>query len=171
MCRRLKATTIETNIKTNDLERVEGFSLLEHYKVTQYTQNRKGALELELTISDWLYRAILDFDILTLDAEYYSLTRPLDRRLYELARKHCGTKAWWICNLPLLHEKSGSTEDLRQFKKKLKQTVNRDDLPGYRVRLDETVKPNQVVFFIRDNQQISKEALSSNKLDWVARLL
>ncbi|MCG7871054.1 MAG: replication initiator protein A [Candidatus Thiodiazotropha lotti] len=171
MCRRLKGTTIETNVKTSDQERTEGFGLLEHYKVTQYTQNGKGALELELTISDWLYRAVTDFDILTLDSDYFALTRSLDRRLYELARKHCGSKPWWVCNLPLLCEKTGSMEELRYFKKKLKAMIRRDDLPGYRVVLDETIKPNQAVFFIRDNRRIFSEARSSDKLGWVCRLL
>lgn len=75
MCRRLRGTTIETNVKTNEREQVEGFGLIEDYKVMQYTKNGKGALELALTIANWLYRAALGSDILMLHPDYFSLAR------------------------------------------------------------------------------------------------
>ncbi len=38
MCRRLKGTTIETNVKTNEKEQIEGFGLIEDYRVTTWTK-------------------------------------------------------------------------------------------------------------------------------------
>lgn len=155
MCRRLKGTTIETNVKTNEKEQLEGFGLIEDYRVTTWTKNQKGALELELTISEWLYRAAVEFDILTLHPDYFSLSQALERRLYELGRKHCGgNKAWWEIGLPLLHEKTGSSQSLRRFKQNIKDIVSRDALPDYRIRLDETIKPNKVVFLTRNHCKI-----------------
>lgn len=171
MCRRLKGTTIETNVKTNEKEQLEGFGLIEDYRVTAWTKNQKGALELELTISDWLYRAAMEYDILTLHPDYFSLSQALERRLYELVRKHCGDKAWWEIGLPLLQEKTGSSQNVRRFKQEIKDIVARDALPDYRIALDETIKPNKVVFLTRDNRKLLMEATKANKLSWVSDIL
>lgn len=171
MCRRLKGTTIETNVKTNEKEQLEGFGLIEDYRVTTWTKNGKGALELELTISEWLYRAAMDFDILTLHPDYFSLGQALERRLYELARKHCGDKAWWEISLPLLLEKTGSSQTLRRFKQEIKEIVERDPLPDYRMFLDESVKPNKLVIMTRDNAKLVCEANKAGKLSWVSYFL
>lgn len=171
MCRRLKGTTIETNVKTNEIEQLEGFGLIEDYRVTAWTKNGKGALELELTISDWLYRAALDFDILTLHPDYFSLGQALERRLYELARKHCGDKAWWEISLPLLLEKTGSSQRPSRFKQEIKEIIGRDSLPDYRLFIDEMAKPNKLVVMTRDNAKLLFEANKANKLSWVSYFL
>lgn len=171
ICRRLKGTTIETNIKTNEKEQLEGFGLIEDYRVTSWTKNGKGVLELELTISDWLYRAALDFDILTLHPGYFDLGQALERRLYELARKHCGEKAWWEISLPLLVEKTGSTQNLRRFKQGIKKIVEHNQLPDYRIFLDESMRPNKLVVMTRDSRKLFSEATKANKLIWVGQFL
>jgi len=171
MCRRLKGTTIETNIKTNEKEQLEGFGLIEDYRVTSWTKNQKGALELELTISEWLYRAAIDFDILTLHPDYFSLGQALERRLYELARKHCGDKAWWEISLPLLLEKTGSSQRPSRFKQDIKEIVFRDPLPDYRLFLDEVARPNKLIVMSRDNAKVFAEANKAGRLAWLASLL
>ena len=171
MCRRLKGTTIETNVKTNEKEQTEGFGLIEDYRITSYTKNKKGALELELTISDWFYRAAMSFDILTLHPDYFGLGQALERRLYELARKHCGNKAWWEISIGLLHEKTGSSQSLRRFKQDLKEIIVDDPLPDYHIALDETTKPNKAVFLTRDNAKLVFEANRADRLPWISRLL
>ena len=45
---------------------------------------------LEVTLCEWLFRAIESAEVLPISRDYFRLRRPLDRRLYELARKHCG---------------------------------------------------------------------------------
>lgn len=171
MCRRLKGTTIETNVKTNEKERLEGFGLIEDYSVTQYTKNQKGALELEMTLSEWLYRAVKAFDVLTLHPDYFKLTQALERRLYELARKHCGDKAWWSCSLPLLQEKVGSLQSPRHFKQEVKNIIKRNPLPDYRLAFDQSVNPRQLVFLTRDNAKLIFEANRINKINWLAKLI
>ena len=171
MCRRLKGTTIETNVKTTDREQTEGFGLIEDYKVTQYTKNGKGALELELTISEWLYRAAVNSDILTLHPGYFLLGQALERRLYELARKHCGQQAWWAVGLPLLQEKVGSAQESRYFKKDLKKIAELNRLPDYRMVLDESVKPNMLYFLTRDTKKLMAEASRQDKIKWLDSLL
>lgn len=171
MCRRLKGTTLETNVKTNEQEQTEGFGLLEEYKVTQYTSNGRGALEVDLTISEWLYRAAVASDILTLHPDYFRLAQALERRLYELARKHCGQQAWWIINLPLLQEKTGSAQEARFFKQDLRAVIKLNRLPDYKIYLNKSERPNQVIFVTRDSKKLMAEAIKQNKVEWLQWVL
>ena len=171
MCRRLKGTTIETNIKTSKKEQVEGFGLIEDYRVTNWTKNGKGALELELTISEWLHRAATEFDVLTLHPKYFRLAQPMERRLYELARKHCGGQAWWEIGIPLLQEKIGSSQTSRRFKHELKDISERNPLPEYRVYVDESTKPNKLVVMTRDTARLMSEASKAGKIAWISGLV
>lgn len=170
-CRRLRGTTIETNIATTQQERTAGFGLIEDYKVTQYTRSGKGALQLEVMLSDWFYRAVKAYGILTINPNYFSLSQPLERRLYELARKHCGDKAFWKINLQLLQEKTGCQQQIKYFRRDLAKIIERDLLPDYRVVIDETMKPPQVVFLTRDHRKLSLELLRGKQAGWYERLL
>jgi plasmid replication initiation protein len=49
--------------------------------------------KLRATLSDWVFNAVAAREILTLSRDYFRLRKPLERRLYELARKHCGQQA------------------------------------------------------------------------------
>lgn len=171
MCRRLKGTTIETNIKSTDEERTKGFGLIEDYDVTQYTKNGKGALELELTISDWLYRAAIGSDILTLSRDYFALGQALERRIYELGRKHCGQQPWFCIGLPLLQDKAGSSQSAGHFRQELREIIKQNRLPDYRLALDESTKPNQLVYLTRDYKRLVFEANRVGKLPWLSVLL
>lgn len=171
MCRRLKGTTIETNVRTTDVERTHGFSLIEDYSIVQYTASGKGALELELTISDWLYRAVVETDILTLSPAYFSLTQPFERRIYELGRKHCGHQAWFTISLGVLREKVGSQQIPKEFNRDLRALVKRNGLPDYHVALDASTKPEQFVFISRDSKKVFLEGTRKDRLGWVCQLL
>ena len=59
-------------------------------------------VRVRVTLSDWLYRAVLAKSVLTLSREYFGLRKPLERRLYELARKHCGRQAAWRVSVATL---------------------------------------------------------------------
>ena len=57
-------------------------------------ETRDGKMqEIEITLSDWVYDAIENNNVLTLSRQYFQLRKPIERRLYELARKHCGKQA------------------------------------------------------------------------------
>jgi hypothetical protein len=59
----------------------------------------------------------------------------LERRLYEIARKHCGQQKRWQIGLPRLAEKCGTTQELRFFKKDLLRAIERSRLPEYEIAL------------------------------------
>ena len=88
-----------------------------------------------MTLSDWLYRAVLSKSVLTLSRDYFRLRRPLERRLYELARKHCGRQHRWVISLPRLIDKCGSVLEPRFFKSQLRKVINDDDLPEYHIAI------------------------------------
>jgi hypothetical protein len=73
--------------------------------------------------------------VLTINNGYFRLTMGLKRRLYELARKHCGHQERWVIALPRLIEKCGSVLEPRFFKPQLRKVVEDDDLPDYHITM------------------------------------
>ena len=132
---RLQGTQIATNIATGDVEELDVFSLIDRYKVVRKT--RDGRMQdVEITLSDWVFNAIAATEVLTLNRRYFQLARPLERRLYEIARKHCGDKDEWVIKLETLHVKTGSQSTLREFRRLFKAVIeddlNHDHMPTYR---------------------------------------
>jgi len=135
MLGRLKGTMIETNIKTDGMCRRGGFGLIETWSVVERDNNGRMAA-VEVPLPDWLFRSVKAFQVLTLSRDYFRLRKPLDRRIYELARKHCGAQPKWCIGLKTLHEKSGSTDTLRKFRAAMKALAGSNELPDYRAVFD-----------------------------------
>ena len=70
---------------------------------------------VEVTLNEWLYNAIVAREVLTLNRDYFRLDGGLERRIYELARKHCGAQAKWMISLELLHKKSEPRSWLEKY--------------------------------------------------------
>ena len=137
---RLQSTTIRTTITSGKNEERErrGFSWIDSYRIVERTTatGQKIMAGVDLTISAWMFRALVeDRRVLTIDRAYFKLQMGLERRLYELARKHCGRQRQWNIALPRLAEKCGSLQQLRNFKVYLKKIIDRDSLPQYRMGL------------------------------------
>ena len=132
---RLRSTTIETNIETAEMREREGFGLVDAWRVVEKKGGRMVAVEV--TLPDWLYRSVQAKQVLTLSPDYFRIRKPLDRRIYELARKHCGSQTQWQCSVVALHEKSGSTDTVRKLRAALKVLVEADQLPDSSVTFDE----------------------------------
>jgi len=104
-------------------------------------------IRVEVTLPKWLYRSIESKTLLTLSPDYFRLRKPLDRRIYELARKHCGNNQSWKFDLNTLLERSGSTASMKEFRKAIKSLAESNQLPDYSVEFDG--KKNQVTFIKR----------------------
>lgn len=127
---RLSGTRITTNIVTGDTEVTTGFGLIEAWEIVRKT--RAGRMvSVKVTLSDWLYQAVLSRSVLTLNRDYFRLRKPLERRLYELARKHCGAQRIWRVSLETLLKKSGSSSPRRVFRAMVRDVIARDSLPDY----------------------------------------
>ena len=64
-------------------------------------------IQVTVTLSDWMYRSVVSKSVLTLHRDYFRLRKPLERRVYEIARKHCGRQAEWRIGLETLLKKIG----------------------------------------------------------------
>lgn len=127
---RLAGTRITTNLETGGTETTTGFGLIETWEIVR--KSRGGRMvSVTVTLSDWLYRAVLSKSVLTLSRDYFRLRKPLERRVYELARKHCGRQPEWRVGVSTLHKKSGSTAPLRVFRAALRRMIAEDNLPDY----------------------------------------
>lgn len=139
---RLRGTTIETNITTNDIETLDGFGLIESYRIVRETREGKMQ-EIEIKLSDWVFNAIQGKEVLTLHRDYFRLRKPLERRIYELARKHCGRQPEWRITLDNLQRKCGSNSTPREFRRLIGSICEQDKahghMPNYALRLADDV--------------------------------
>lgn len=131
---RLRGTSIETNIETAEQRERRGFGLVDSWRIVEAKDGRMVAVEV--TLPEWLYRSVQARQVLTLSPGYFRIRKPLNRRIYELARKHCGNQNQWQCSVNALHEKSGSSNTVRKLRAALKLLVDSDELPDYSVALD-----------------------------------
>ena len=136
MLRRLSGTRIETNIKTNGRRERRGFGLVDSWRVVEKSPNDSRMVAVEVTLPEWLFRSVEAMQVLTLSRDYFRLRKALDRRIYELARKHCGNQPHWRVKLATLLEKSGSTASLREFRRGIKVLAESGALPGYLLAYD-----------------------------------
>ena len=127
---RLSGTRITTNMTTGGIETTSGFGLIEAWEIVR--RARAGRMvSVTVTLSEWLFRAVVDKSVLTLSRDYFRLRKPLERRVYELARKHCGRQPEWVISVAVLHKKAGSSAPLRVFRAALRRMIQDANLPDY----------------------------------------
>lgn len=174
MLQRLRGTTIQTNIPTgkNQIMQTEGFAMIDHYKVLSSKIKTRNGNRIELvhsftvTINEWLYNSLLDYEVLTIDSAYFNLSKPIERRMYEIARKYCGDKPIWKINIDLLKEKIGTKKERFKFRDEIRQIISADNLPQYKIALDSKVSPDNVVFYTRDAKRFSEELTRKKPKEW-----
>lgn len=152
---RLAGTRITTNIATGDAEITTGFGLIEAWEIVRKTKGGR-MVSVSVTLSDWLFQAVLSRSVLTLNRDYFGLRRPLERRLYALARKHCGRQNSWRVSVETLLKKSGSASPRRVFRAMVREIIKADSLPDYTL----TEAPGDIIEVTRKGQVI--EAGSSS---------
>jgi plasmid replication initiation protein len=127
---RLSGTRIVTNIETGGVESTRGFGLIDGWEILRKARGGRMIL-VTVTLSDWIYRSVLSKSVLTLHRDYFALRKPLERRVYEIARKHCGRQTEWRIGLETLLKKTGSTSPRRVFRKMIRDIAEEDRLPDY----------------------------------------
>ncbi|MGY9045544.1 hypothetical protein P775_06765 [Puniceibacterium antarcticum] len=141
---RLAGTRITTNITTGGQETTRGFGLIESWEIVRRSRGGR-MISVTVTLSDWLFRAVLGRSVLTLSRVYFHLRKPLERRVYELARKHCGRQSGWTVSVAVLHKKSGSTAPVRVFRAAIRRMIQDAHLPDYTM----TEKDGDLILFER----------------------
>ena len=120
---RLAGTRIKTSIRTGEWVQEDFFGLIESATIKRKYGLDGRLLWCRVTLSDWLFNAIKAHEVLTLHPDYFRLRRPLEKRIYEISRKHCGQQKEWSISLELLYKKSGSKAKLKEFKRTIKELV------------------------------------------------
>jgi len=140
---RLDGTRIRTNVASAKERTRQGFGWIESYKIHERkTKSGKSVMAaVEVTLNEWMFKAIvIDRRVLTISPRYFDLSKGLERRLYELARKHCGQQRSWLIGIPSLKEKCGSDREERKFRAELKKIIEDGTVPDYSLRLDKASK-------------------------------
>jgi plasmid replication initiation protein len=170
---RLSGTRIQTNIKTNNQEITEEFGLIDKWKIVK--DDAKGkTLAVEVVLSEWFFNSIMGNSVLSIDRDYFRLRKPIERRLYELARKHCGNQLSWRIKLDTLQDKLGVLSPLRKLRFTIKEIALSNHLPDYNIVFEDDVatftrksppkengfdvlpKQTSMSEFVRDNPIITK---------------
>ena len=162
---RLAGTRITTNIITGDKEVTSGFGLIESWEIERRSGNGR-MVSVSVKLSDWLFRAVMSKSVLTLSRDYFRLRKPLERRVYELARKHCGRQSSWRISVDTLLKKSGSASPRRVFRKMLRVMIEADHLPDYIM----TEEEGDIICFRRRDVVIEAGNMSGRGADTVPRL-
>ncbi len=136
---RLQGTQIATNVVTGGREVFDVFGLINRARIVRETRDGRMQ-EVEIELSDWVFQAVEAEEVLTLDRRYFQLAKPLERRLYELARKHVGHQDGFRIGIEKLRLKCGSQSTPKEFRRLL-QTIIADDvkhnhMPGYSISLN-----------------------------------
>jgi plasmid replication initiation protein len=142
---RLAGTRITTNIVTGRVRERRGFGLIDSWLAVEKEPNDGRMIAMEITPSEWFYRAVVSREVLTISRDYFRLRGGLERRLYEIARKHCGGQREWTIGLVMLHKKSGSSATLKEFRRKIKSIATTDHLPDYGILFQEDTDSVQFV--------------------------
>ena len=163
---RLKGVSIKTNIKTGKREQTSAFGLLESYDIIESSRVKDRMIRLEITLSEWFYNSIVGKEVLTINRDYFRLGKPMERRLYEIARKHCGHQSAWSIGLIPLMEKTGSTGTLRLFRSRLKEIARDDHIPDYTLAVAED---DTVTFTNRNAEAQTQEILPLDDIPAISR--
>jgi plasmid replication initiation protein len=157
---RLRGTSIVTDITTNGIRQRRGFGLIDNWEIVEKAASGR-MLAVEITLNQWFYNAIVAREVLTLNRDYFRLSGGLERRLYELARKHCGQQPKWVVSLALLHKKSGSMGPLKRFREIVKKIAASDLLPDYRAKYDGDA--DQITFYTKDAKKLAESMVHKSE--------
>ena len=158
---RLRGTMISTNLITGGEEQIDIFGLIDRARIVR--QTRDGRMQdVEVTLSDWVFNAIRAREVLTLHRDYFRLRKPLERRIYELARKHCGQKEEWRISLELLQKKCGSSSTSREFRRLVQTIVAQDRLHGHMPDYALSLEGDQMVF--RNRRRVLEAVVEATPL-------
>ncbi len=156
---RLKGTTIKTDIRTGNKRVKEAFGILDSWAIIERSPSDERMIAVEVTLSRWLYNAIHAHEVLTIHPDYFRLRKPLERRLYELARKHCGSKQpSWKIGLELLREKCGAQSHIRAFRNQIQEISEAHTLPEYHLIYNREL--DQITFHMKNQQKLASSFFS-----------
>ena len=139
---RLRGTTIVTNIQTGTRAQIKGFGIIDEFEIERIGEDRQPSAfgrmsKVRVKLSDWTLNAIKAGEVLTINPMYFRLRRPLERRIYELARKHVGEKTEpWPIGVAKFQKKVGSNAPRNKFRYFIRDIIKDGNIPDYTLRLE-----------------------------------
>ena len=134
---RLVGTTFKTNIQNGDKRKTSFFHFVDQGGFVEKTTNGKiRRSNIEIKLSDFTMSAVENVEVLTLSNDYFRIRKPLERRLYEIARKHCGKKGAFTIGLAKLQQKTGSNATIYKFRFNVRKIIEDDKTPEYKFSLN-----------------------------------
>jgi plasmid replication initiation protein len=52
--------------------------------LVESVKRTKRMVELEITLSEWLYNSVIGEEVLSINHDYFRLRKPIERRIYEI---------------------------------------------------------------------------------------
>lgn len=155
---RLVSTTIKTNIRAEN-RREATFSWLDGWTqlVDEKTERSRG---MTLELSNWFWEGVMmKGGVLSIDRAYFDITGGRERWLYRVARKHAGGagRAGFAISMPVLFEKSGAEGEYRRFKFEVIKLAEKNDLPGYRLLIEQGKGSEPLLRMIRLDDQAAEK--------------
>ena len=143
--RRLKSTTIETNIRTDTFKQNAMFSWIGDWV------EDPNSKEIYITCSEFLYKGIVDDkSMLTVHPDYFKMQSGILKYLYRLARRSVGKEdKKWEWTMTTLHERSASLSSVSDFKKNVRKVIDRvnkdGNFPEYNLEIIGDKKTEKVI--------------------------
>ena len=133
--KRLKGTTVFTNITSGDIIRDGGFGWLQSFDILREKKTGK-MLACEIELCDWVFNAMVrEQRYLQFDADYFALESGLERKVFQIIRRHIGNFHGWHVSLEKLYVKTGSESEQKRFNYEIRQLVERDPFPLWALQL------------------------------------
>jgi hypothetical protein len=128
----------ENDIPLGSEEQLGWFHLIESARVLRKNDEAAGRImSAEIQISEWIFNSIRRKSVLTLHRDYFRLRKPIERRVYEIARKMCGASPEFEIGLAKLLKRTGARTELKRFRHTLREIATHDHLPDYSIAFDE----------------------------------
>lgn len=128
---RLDGTRIKIEYRDNKRVVTHKFGLIEGWSVIE---NENGRMSyIQITLPQWLVKSIQTSKVRKISPGYFNLSGAIDRRIYEIACKHCNNNPEWMFKLENLKIKCGSTSSTYGFRRSIKELAVKDNLPDYHI--------------------------------------
>ena len=133
--KRLNGTIVHTNIDLANGNTLEHrFNWLAD--ITRHKTNSGKALGFSVKLADIIFKAINSSApaVLSLDKRYFDFKSGNDKFLYLYARRSAGIEKEWAATESTIHQRSGTSVILSQYRRLLDRVIETGELADYRVR-------------------------------------
>jgi plasmid replication initiation protein len=161
---RLRTTTIETTIRSESTrrDRIKQFSWISEFGTVEKDGKISG---VEVVVAEWLFESVQGLNVLTLNKRYFDIAGPVERWLYQYARKATGgATARWLESIKSLYAKSASQQEFKHYANTLRKVAKKNDLPGLRLEIRAGANGGSSLFMERTEKRVIFDAKAEQQL-------